>query len=105
MMQLLWAFIAAGFVVGIESVYRGSGRSWWSLLPWVVLPILAAQFALYQMQQKSSDLMTATIFFSTFTAAIRIVVTLCVLREPVHMKTWVVTGLFCGVSLMKGVWK
>ena len=91
-----WLLIANGAVAFTEFQYRsGDYSSFWQALPWLALPIVVAQWALFEGFRAAPSLMIAGAFFSLVNVAFR-VGNVLILGE--HMNTWNWLGVACIVA-------
>lgn len=70
----LWLLLANGAVAVTEHTYRAAHfASFWQALPWLALPIVCAQWSLFEGFRAAPNLIYAGILFSVINAVFRIV--------------------------------
>lgn len=70
----LWLFLANISIAIVEYVYRaGDYSSFWEALPWLALPIIISQWALFEGFRVAPSLIYAGIVFSVINAVFRVV--------------------------------
>lgn len=91
-----WLLIANGAVAFTEYSYRcGDYDSFWQALPYIILPIMLAQWALFEGFRAAPSLLLAGAIFSLINVAFR-VGNVVLLGE--HMNTYNVAGVACIVA-------
>lgn len=82
----LWLFLANISIAIVEYVYRaGEYSSFWRALPWLSVPIITAQWALFEGFRAAPSLFLAGAVFSACNVLFR-VGNVFILGE--HMNTW-----------------
>jgi hypothetical protein len=94
-----WLALANVFIMGIEYVYRvGTFVSFWHALPWLIVPILGAQLALYEGFRHAPTLFVAGAVFTLIGLIFRAGNTL-IIGEPFGV--WQMAGiLLMGVAVI-----
>lgn len=94
----LWSITASLSVIVVEYLNRtvGVGRSFWSILPYTIVPIALAQAALHGSWSRAPTIFVAWVCFSLGTATTRIVMATYALGEVPSATT------LAGIALMLG---
>ncbi len=79
-------------MVTIETSFRFTDHTWLRLLPFIILPILIANFAICQLVRSAESFFGAFIVFSLCNIVLRIMSTYLILHESVKRGTWVALG-------------
>ena len=89
----LWLFLANISIAIVEYVYRaGEYSSFWEALPWLALPIIISQWALFEGFRVAPSLFLAGAIFSGINLLFRLCNTL-ILHEHLNFLNWV--GVAC----------
>lgn len=104
-MVYFWSAIGGFIAIAIETVYRGTDKSWLSLLPVIGVPALLINFCVYQSIKHSTSLLGAFIAFSFTTLTLRLLSSLLVLHDPISKGTWAAFGLMVIAQVLKTFWK
>lgn len=89
----LWLLLANGAVAVTEHTYRAAHfASFWQALPVIALPILLAQWSLFEGFRAAPSLMLAGALFSLFNVALR-VGNVFILGEHLSFFNWL--GVLC----------
>lgn len=91
MSWIAWLVLANASIMGIEYVYRvGAFLSFWHALPWLLIPILIAQYSLFDGFRSAPTLFVAGAVFTLIGLIFRATNTL-ILGEPLGV--WQLVGI------------
>lgn len=98
----LWLLLANGAVAVTEHTYRAAHfASFWQALPWLALPIVLAQWSLFEGFRAAPSLMLAGACFSIINVAFR-VGNVLLLGENMNAYNWLgVVFIAASVILLK----
>ena len=99
-----WAGLAAGLAVGLEFQFR-SGMDWWRNAWWIIPVGAGVNFAIYRLLSTEMGWLPSIVLFGGMTATLRIILSLAVLRDPLHIANVVAAGVLrVGVGV-RVIWR
>ena len=98
-----WALVSGLTAVGLEWLYRASTRSWWELLPILVVPALLISYGICQLVRGSASLLDALIIWAVVTAGARVMLSALVLHDTILTSTWLAFGLIVLARVVQGM--
>ena len=98
----LWLLLANGAVAVTEHTYRAAHfATFWQALPWLAVPIVVAQWALFEGFRGAPSLLLAGAFFSIINVAFRVGNSF-LLHESLNLYNWIgVVFIAASVILLK----
>lgn len=98
----LWLILANISVAYVEYQYRcGDYATFWQALPWLAVPIVVAQWALFEGFRGAPSLLLAGAFFSIINVAFRVGNSF-LLHESLNLYNWIgVVFIAASVILLK----
>ena len=101
----MWGLFGGALAVGIEWAFRVHiADSYLALLPWLLLPAVGVNYAVFRLVQLNGNIVAATVVFGMATLACRLGVTL-LLGDRVGPGLWAAVGLMAMATLAKGMWR
>ena len=100
-----WGLVAAIPAVLAEYLYRVLPGPWWQYL-WIWIPFsLSISYAINRLVKvPQTALLDAFVIWAFSTMALRVVVTLALLRDPVRQGTWIALGLIVLARCIQAWW-
>jgi len=101
----IWALLAAVIAVAAEYLYRTLPGPWWHYL-WIWTPFqLMIGYSIYKLVTlQSGSLLDAFIVWAFSTTAMRVAITVLVLRDQVKGGTWFALGLLVMARIAQSFW-
>lgn len=96
-----WGIVGSLCAIFQETLFKSTNRSWFSLLPYILIPMFILSYALFKLQRGSDSLLTAFIIFSICNLILRINVVLFYLHDKVSRGTWIALGLVTTAQFCK----
>jgi multidrug transporter EmrE-like cation transporter len=100
-----WSAAAAVVAVAMEYFFRRGQWTWWQMAPFLLLPAMFVNYAVYRVLRGSENLLTGFIVWSMASVASRTFVSLVLLRERVSKGSWAAFALLLAAQVVKKLWR